>query len=467
MNKYIRTATAGLVVSALTLGSAVAQNTPAITADAALQQQQADLDARLKIMQDQQALVTASIPSSTTQPNSGAYTVSGSSPFPSQRLAYRDLMILAGKIAGDVKPEIPAAAKTVFIYDPNQVAAVMNVISIDTALTVLNTQVTSLNDYFDANFKQQIATLEAPPHVTHHVESKFIPPPLAIMAGLKASSDLLGMFRSNTSINYSSFSADNVALTAGVANQLVADGCSVYEPALMPLNLGNDGSALLDKLSAVYARVSHLQFEVSDGQAQLQLASTALGSWITAAVAAQANRDLIASETDPAKLAALKKVQPGLDGAADAARRYVTSILKWSSDTTLDMATASSLKGERDRTISGLTTIGGAITGVATSVGAAQSALLSISNTGGAASATLLSAERLLEKARAQGGGVFLSLNDAVLGGSVVTRVNLFTGGHLVYTGGAIASYALFGLDGKVLATGVETGAGGAEKADF
>lgn len=465
MNKRLCTATAGLVVSVLTLGSAEAQTAPTIAADPALQQQQADLDARLKIIQDQQALATASIPSSTTQPNSGAYTVSGSSPFPSQRLAYKDLMALASVIAKAAEAKIPADSKAVFIHDPNQLAAVMNVVAVEAALKTLSGEVASLSSYVDGTLLPPVSTT-AKPRLPSHAEAKAFLPLLTIMAGLKASSDLLGMFRSNTSINYSSFTADNMALAAGVTGQLIADGHSVYEPALMPIKADDSTSPLMSELSDVYAQLSNLQYDVSDNEARLQLSSNALGSWISAAVAAQANRDLIVSETDPAKLAALKKVQPSLDRTMDAARRYAMSILGWAADTTLDMATASGLKGERDRTITRLTAIGGAITGVATSVGAVQSALLGISNAGGAASATLLGAERLLEEARTDH-GVFLSLNDAVLGGSVVTRVNLFTGGHLVYTGGAIASYVLFGLDGRVLATGVETGTGGTQKADF
>ena len=38
-------------------------------------------------------------------------------------------------------------------------------------------------------------------------------------------------------------------------------------------------------------------------------------------------------------------------------------------------------------------------------------------------------------------GALILMVKNSVLGGSVVTRVNLFTGGHLFFTGGAIANY--------------------------
>jgi len=54
----------------------------------------------------------------------------------------------------------------------------------------------------------------------------------------------------------------------------------------------------------------------------------------------------------------------------------------------------------------------------------------------------------------------------SILGGSVVTRVNLFTGGHLLYTGGAIVNYTLFDASGKVISSGLVVGAGTHSKAE-
>jgi hypothetical protein len=58
-------------------------------------------------------------------------------------------------------------------------------------------------------------------------------------------------------------------------------------------------------------------------------------------------------------------------------------------------------------------------------------------------------------------------MKTSVLGGSVVTRVNLFTGGHLLYTGGAIVNYTLFDSTGKVTASGVVAGNTAEKKAGF
>jgi len=66
----------------------------------------------------------------------------------------------------------------------------------------------------------------------------------------------------------------------------------------------------------------------------------------------------------------------------------------------------------------------------------------------------ILRAEHLIAQVKMAGAAV-LSEKTSVLGGSVVTRQNLFTGGHLLYTGGAIASYVVFDASGKVVMSGL------------
>jgi len=62
---------------------------------------------------------------------------------------------------------------------------------------------------------------------------------------------------------------------------------------------------------------------------------------------------------------------------------------------------------------------------------------------------------------------LILVVKTSVLGGNVVTRQNLFTGGHLYYSGGAIAYYFVYKADGSLLLSGVLPSASGIEKADF
>ncbi len=59
-----------------------------------------------------------------------------------------------------------------------------------------------------------------------------------------------------------------------------------------------------------------------------------------------------------------------------------------------------------------------------------------------------------------------LLVETSVLGGSVVTRTNLFTGGHLLFTGGAIANFTLFDATGSIKASGVVVGSSKTDKVD-
>src|SRR5579863_8951597 len=73
------------ICSNLVCAQSTTTSNPAVQA---AQNQQAIADAQLKIQQDQQAQLTGMLPSSSATPNNGAYTVSGTNPFPSQKLAY-------------------------------------------------------------------------------------------------------------------------------------------------------------------------------------------------------------------------------------------------------------------------------------------------------------------------------------------------------------------------------------------
>jgi hypothetical protein len=83
-----------------------------------------------------------------------------------------------------------------------------------------------------------------------------------------------------------------------------------------------------------------------------------------------------------------------------------------------------------------------------------QSALVSVSASGTSSLTAILRAEALLAQVNTAG-AVILSVKISVLGGAVVTRQNLFTGGHLLYTGGAIVNFVPFDSTGKLLHSGV------------
>src|SRR5271166_4709247 len=88
----------------------------------AAQKQQAMADAQLKMQQDQQAMLTGMLPSSSAAPNNGAYTVSGSNPFPSQKLAYQQLNNVADKLA----LAVAGLGDNFVIYDQGEINSLLN-----------------------------------------------------------------------------------------------------------------------------------------------------------------------------------------------------------------------------------------------------------------------------------------------------------------------------------------------------
>ena len=332
----------------------------------------------------------------------------------------------------------------------------MNVVNAKEALNVLAAQLQGLKAEVDKEAQLPFVTDGSPaPKAAAAAHPKgFALTPLVAMSALKATSDLIGMFRTDTTIAYSNLSNDDVSLIAAVVHELVAKQVAVYQSAAMPLQLSIDQSDLVDGARACGIQVMDIQKQLADLQAQWQLASDALGAASNAIAAAQTNKDTTK--------------QAALDLTADAARRYALQILGLDAKTALDADTASAMKGERDQRIKDLLPLTSVGTTLASAMSSVQTALVGFSATTGAPNgAALLRAERVLRLARATPGGLFLAVKCTALGGSVVTRVNLFTGGHLLYTGGAIASYTLFDLDGHVLAAGLVPGDGMAERAQY
>jgi hypothetical protein len=181
--------------------------------------------------------------------------------------------------------------------------------------------------------------------------------------------------------------------------------------------------------------------------------SDALGAYIQADQACQTNQDLTAAETDTAKKTALQTKQAGLDRVREAARLFVVTLLG-DATAALDPATANTLKAQRDQFVKVLAAFVNAITPTATAFGTLQTSLMAVTATGSSTLTAILRAEKLAVEATKPNAAILL-VKTSVLGGSVVTRVNLFTGGHLLYTGGAIANYTLFNSAGAVVASGI------------
>lgn len=450
MNKFLCT----LVFSASILLSetqafAQTQSTtdPAL---AAAQAQQALLDTQLKIQQDQQALLTGALPASNATPNSGAFTVTGSNPFPSQKLAYAQLQAIADKLA----TAMSNTTGPIVMYDQTEINSLVNYNALSATLDLLDTQADQLGKSYVTLHGKALELQKLQPSSLAKRDFAPILAPGLILGGLKTVTDIIGMFRTNTNIAYSSFTADDVALTAAVANKLLVAGKTVYLPAQMPLSIGGSSSNFLGRLAAIQKKLFDLQNEISVDQANIQQISDALGAYVSADQTARANMDQINAETDAAKKKALQAKQASLVRAADTAKGYVLMLYGANDTDPLDPPTATVDKAILDQFLKRVASVYTSVTAASTAFSGVQNSLVAISTGGTSSLSAILRAEQVIAQVKTAGAAV-LSVKTSVLGGSVVTRQNLFTGGHLLYTGGAIANYVVFDASGKVVQGGV------------
>ena len=120
------------------------------------------------------------------------------------------------------------------------------------------------------------------------------------------------------------------------------------------------------------------------------------------------------------------------------------------------MSLAIKAKAKMDQFLKSLVSFQAGLSTFSNSVGSFTSALLKVSDTGTASFAPFLRAENLAFAFEGQKVAL-LFLKTSVLGGSVVTRFNLFRR-RQVYKGGAIAYYSIFTTDGVVYASGIVEG---------
>lgn len=437
-------------------GQSVQTPTDPTLAAAQLQQQilaaeQAQADARLKMQQDQQSMLTGALPPSNAAPQSGAFAVTGTNPFDSQRLAYAELSNLASQIVSKVNSTGP-----VLIYDQTEINSLVNYKAVRNLLNVVQTEVTSLQKTFNEQMDPEAQTLlKPPPPQAASASAKsfagILAPGLAL-GGIKTLTDLIGMFRTNTNIAFSTFTSDDIALTAAVVDALVAKGKLAYMPAVMPLDLVDNTSPFMTQLATLQTGLVNLQNSAVIDQSKVQQVSDALGAYITADQALQAN-------TDQTKVASLTN-------AKEIARVAALGLLGATGATALDVPTAAIWKSQHDQFLKELNQFVTSTGNMVTSFGTLQTSLTAVTNTGSSTITAILRAEKLTSKATT--GASVLLVKTSVLGGSVVTRVNLFTGGHLLYTGGAIVNYTLFdATTGRVTASGVVVGNAGSKKDSF
>src|SRR5208337_2156064 len=173
------------------------------------------------------------------------------------------------------------------IYDQTEINSLVNYKAVLKILKAIQDQVALLRQTFNNTLGPEIAVLMARPRpAAPPVEMGIAPAALGIapvalgfapilipgllLGGLKTLSDLMGMFRTNTSIAFSSFTADDVALTAAVVNALIAKQKTVYEPAVMPIEATDDASTFVQNLAKTQNDLVDLQEKSTVSQATLQ-----------------------------------------------------------------------------------------------------------------------------------------------------------------------------------------------------
>jgi hypothetical protein len=408
------------------------------------------------------------LPASSATPNSGAYTVTGSAPFPSQKIAYEQLETIAQDLVRDcaTKEKSPdnkdkcdtfKGVKGVVMYDSGEINNLLNYNALLATLTLLKGQATDLNTAYSPLHQtaQKLETLQTKAYSQKDFAPMLLPG--LVLGSLKTVTDIIGMFRTNTAVAYNSYTPDDTALIAVVSRELLAAGKDpVYLPSQMPLSLQADynTSTFMTLLKNVQKSLSTLQTSIGTDQANLQQLSDALGAYIAADQAALANTDQFNAEPDPAKKAALKTKQVGLDRSTMAAKGYVLALYQAADPKAIDAATANVDKAVIDHLLKSIAIVYTVVSSASTSLGAVQNSLIAVSATGTSSLTAILRAEALLDKVKDSNARI-LSIKTSVLGGAVVTRQNLFTGGHLFYTGGAIVNFVLFDASGTLLHSGV------------
>jgi hypothetical protein len=438
--------------------------TPTPTPDpalVALQAQQAIMDAKLKIQQDQMALTTGALPTSATTPNSGAFTVSGSNPFPSQKLAYGELVNIAAQIAYKVPGSGPVA-----VYDSAEINSLVNFKAISKQLNFFKAQVVRLEDgSLDLDKKALALQKLAPATVAERDFAPALVPGLA-EGSLKTMIDIIGLFRTNTNIAYSNFTPDDVALTAAVVQTLVAKR-TVYQPSVVSISALDDSSSFMENLSGVQTLLASIQDRSAADQSTIQQISDALGAFIQASQSSQTNLALTAAQTDPAKKADQASKQPALDLARNGAQQYADDLLRGTNPAELDVSKATQKKADCDQFLRVMGSFVASTSTISTAFGTLQTALMKVTDSGAAALTGILRAEKLRGVFDKDKSSLILVVKTSVLGGSVVTRTNWWTGGHLLFTGGAIANFTVFNVDGSVAASGLVIGESGKVKDKF
>jgi hypothetical protein len=230
---------------------------------------------------------------------------------------------MAGHIANTVCKAIPVhnesqgtpLPKKVVIYDATEIAGLLN-------YQAFVMQLKFVNDVFRDRVRpplvNAIRVAETEAGIPHAAEAEALPAELIpglVEGGIKSVIDIIGLFRTDTSITGKDFSPDDAALIAATAAALKTQGCTVYEPSVEPINLFDTSSSLVTNLTTLREAIVGLQMRVAAVKGRLQQQSDLLNAILQAQSALDALKKSIDQETDATKKQALQKQVPAAEQA--------------------------------------------------------------------------------------------------------------------------------------------------------
>jgi len=385
----------------------------------------------------------------------------GDHPIEALVLAYRSAALVASAIAEQVVPEL-GLSKKVFIYDQTELNSILNYQAFRHQLDYVRSELETLKKALQVPLTTATkAKTAVKPTPGPKIAPVLIPG--LVEGGIKSVIDIIGLFRTDTTISSKDFTLDDGALIAATAVALTDKSCTVYQPSVHPLNLFDSASPLLDELTALRVAVIGMQLQVQSLKNDLQQQSDALARLIQASKDWNALGVAIGNEPDQKKKQDLIAKQDEAKRTQDRVVAEITTLIGAGQDVSpLD---ADALKAEKDGASRGLDPGNTILTSISTSLDGFQLTAFKADDSGTSALGRLLRAEKLYmamttpkpepnpDNSRT-GVGYFLVLKMAALGGEVKTKTNFFIPTRLYYAGGAVATYSLFDPSGVVKRSG-------------
>ena len=387
----------------------------ALTAEAARKKKEAEIAESEKKIRDAQ-------PAAGVKVLEGKTTIDDNVTFESEMFSYKAVQEISKQIASQVNNRVPTKGAIIFIHD----AALQSALRAYQALQVQEQAFQHRLQLLLDNLKN----LDQPTTMKNA--------PFPIVAGaVRSVIDLLSLFRQDTDFKGRSFTVNEEALVAQVANEInkLNGNVTVVYPKLWPPGLLMVPSAENSKLIKVIEKLNDIQVTATGHGRQLEREIEE-----RAGKTMQINKRIKTFQKDlegkKAKLQTgdtiIEEASDKLDGEKEKLKRVMKEI-ESRENLKQDFANLNS------QAASSLETL-----------------LKTEQATGNPLLATLLTAENVIEQLNCKkGAGFILTLKTVAAGGSYRIRRNLFTtlftGALLSYSGGAIVSFIMFDADSKIV----------------